>query len=278
MSSLVVGLGRRGRLHVDALSQFPDLLPVYVFDPRVPARPSSMEGIALIDDWSAAVRLRNTDLAVIASPPPTHAQYVIEMGSIADKILLEKPSASSRDDLERMKSLPRSLRDRVFVGYSERHNPITFDARQALTHMMRSRGVHRVQFRRCRPLTQVGEDAQDVGAELAVHDLDFVLNHALPGYHEALQRAAAPQREFALTGSVGDVRAEFYAAWTDGESVSEAEVTMTDGTTHLTDLSSGGREGRMAALHQQLEHVLNSAHSQDLDKDERVLEVLFRES
>lgn len=120
-------------------------------------------------------------------------------------------------------------------------------------------------------MAQMGEDAESAGAELSVHDLDFMLNHVEPAGAFDLSITESAGGAFRATGTIGGVPTEFRSGWTDAENITEAVVTELDGSIRVIDLSSGGRPGRIAALRHQLSHVLGAAGSDDLSKDERVL-------
>jgi|GEM_PF-5696041 hypothetical protein len=258
------------------------LRPVYVLDHRyspgsIPPTGYQTE-FNVVNDLNEVPTIHSLELAIIATPPSSHTGYVLQLLSRSQcRVLVEKPSATTKEELARLNHLPSNLRRRVFVGYSERFNPATTDARQFILGKVHEQSTISLQFHRARPAAQAGEAAEDPCLELLVHDLDFVINDCLSGLRAELRIKKRPAETCNVVGTIGRLRCEFLAQWTATESISRAHVHFMNRSPEIIDLSSGGAEGRLLALDRQLRYVLDTPVSLDLDRDRRVLEALFCE-
>ncbi len=219
----IVGAGAMGRRHTRVLSQLTARFEVVgVVD--VDARAAS----AASEEWqverfaSERDALDRAEALVVATPIAAHASTVRRALAAGRHVLVEKPIAGTMQDARALLALAESVGRLLFVGHSERFNPVV----RALARLVDPADVLAMELRRVgsAPLSR----AREAGAllNLGVHDLDLVayltqsplsLRHALGDadvahvlvrtgsgaaghvYVDQRGRGAARQRTIALT-------------------------------------------------------------------------------
>lgn len=165
--ALVIGHGRMGRRHVRVLRTLG--MRVLTVDPLAPADATS--------------------LADLASSPPVVciATPIADLAAVAHEVLerwtprliyIEKPGAQSAEDLLVLGSTAHAAGVRVFIGYTERHNPVILElARRCDEGVFPT--IKRVGARRYSP--DITVESPEVLLDLAVHDLDLAIGLGLDG-------------------------------------------------------------------------------------------------
>jgi len=159
----VVGLGAMGRRHARVLRELGDRYElVGGFD----VRPDTLapDGLELVR--SEAEAIARSDLLVVATPIEAHVHIVASALAAGRHVLVEKPLCATAADANALVAGSRSG-GRLFVGHSERFNPVV----RALARLLRSEDVVAIDLRRVGPTRQV---AFGVLINLGVHDLDLV--------------------------------------------------------------------------------------------------------
>lgn len=155
----VLGLGRMGRLHARVLRELADRFElVGAYDPAVSgpfADPADLIAAASV--------------VVVAAPTALHdagARAAIEAGRA---VLVEKPLAATSHEARRLALAADAAKVPLFVGHSERFNPVV----RAMRAWMADERTTPVQIdvERIVPATGSGED---VLLNLGVHDLDLI--------------------------------------------------------------------------------------------------------
>ncbi|WP_153802906.1 Gfo/Idh/MocA family oxidoreductase [Nocardia sp. SYP-A9097] len=275
MNYLIVGLGRRGALHLECIEESRKSQTVFTFDTResimevgADYRMALSKQIDSILKWKRPLRL-----AVIATPPVSHMSILSLLLGLNCRVIVEKPIVSCAAEVSALERLSRSERERVFVGYSERFNPVVAAARARICATVRAGGVQRLKFDRGRPESRLGYPAEPC-LELMVHDLDFVLNRVFPKSPTDGLVSCHSERLCTVSGLIDGIHVVLKSRWTEGGSISTAVVDDMKGRIEV-DLSSGGDIGRMLALKNQLDIVESTSASADVAGEIRVLRVLL---
>jgi predicted dehydrogenase len=136
MRAALVGFGSIGKRHLKELSQRSD--EVAVFDINLPD--SDLGNIdknaIFFADWTSfAKKVKNYDLAVIATWGPTHESIFAKMAELEIKsILVEKPLESSVKKIDSINQIAKNHRIRVFENFHFRYSQI-----QSTLRMLESR-------------------------------------------------------------------------------------------------------------------------------------------
>ena len=158
------------------------------YDPRPEAQ--TPDGVArLASDEEAMVR---ADVVVIATPVETHARLAARALAQGKHVLVEKPICATAAEADALVGAARS-NGRLFVGHSERFNPVV----RALARLVGPNEILRIELRR------VGRSRPGSGralVNLGVHDLDLA---AYLGGGEIALRGAV--------GSAGEHEGEDFA-------------------------------------------------------------------
>jgi UDP-N-acetylglucosamine 3-dehydrogenase len=170
----VLGVGTMGRRHVRVLAQMPACYElVGVFDANRNAAEEVAAGwkVPAYGDVHSCVSA--SDLVVIASPIEAHAggaRCALELGR---HVLVEKPLCASASDAFALVRAATRNSVFLFVGHSERFNPVVV----ALQRLLRPQEVRAISIRRVSPapaLTSESAREHDVLLSLGVHDVDLV--------------------------------------------------------------------------------------------------------
>ena len=148
-----------GRRHVRVLASLPERFAlVGGYDVRVPAAPP--DDVDVLD--SEAEAIAEADVVVVATPIHAHALTAGRALAAGRHVLVEKPLCAAASDAAAL--VAAEGRARVFVGHSERFNPVV----RALARVLRGERVLGIDLVRVGP-----SRPSDCGAllNLAVHDL-----------------------------------------------------------------------------------------------------------
>jgi predicted dehydrogenase len=126
---------------------------------------------ALVPDYARRLRsedeaIAHADVVVVATPTGAHAGAVARALAAGRHVLVEKPLCATGDEAKRLVALSARTGARLFVGHSERFNPVI----RVLARLLRDEPVLAIDMLRvgpCRP-TDCG-----VLVNLGVHDFDL---------------------------------------------------------------------------------------------------------
>jgi predicted dehydrogenase len=277
--SLIVGVGTRGLLHLRALSEYADgmLRPIAAYDIQEARRVRAREipGVTVLEAPDAVRDYMVDEIAIIATPPSSHVQYAMSLIDLAPRLLIEKPAANSSPEFDILHSAADRANASVFVGYSERYNLAVRSTRARIAELVRNRIVTHLRFIRKRPATKGA--AKDARQELAVHDVDFVVNELFPSerlrFEQRRSKGAVSLRSFSsATGITIDIISDLRAV----AALTECQVFHPNGELERYITPMPNDMSRLMALRAQLDYILaNSADPRvDLLYERRVVESL----
>ena len=185
----LLGLGAMGSCHARVLRALETRYEIVgAYDPRPEAQtPDGMARLASDDE-----AMRRADVVVIATPVETHAQLAARALAEGKHVIVEKPICATAAEAHALVATPRG-NGRLFVGHSERFNPVV----RVLARLVGPDEISRMELRR------VGRSRPGNGralVNLGVHDLDLA---AYLGGGEITLRGAV--------GSAGDQEGEDFA-------------------------------------------------------------------
>ena len=217
----VVGAGAMGRRHTRVLSQLAqrfEVVGVLDLDARA--------ALAACEEWQVPrliteqEALGQADAIVVATPIAAHAETVERALAAGRHVLVEKPIAATVSDARALLALADRAGRQLFVGHSERFNPVV----RALAARVDPGDVLAVELRRVGAPSSPSRAADGALLNLGVHDLDLAayltqsplsLRHAVgdadtahvlvrtasgaAGHVHVDQRALRRQRTLALT-------------------------------------------------------------------------------
>ncbi len=161
----LLGFGAMGRLHARTLLASPAFRITGVFDPDDAAHVGS--GIARCRTEELAIA--GADLVVVATPIAAHADAAMRALAAGCDVFVEKPMGATFRDAAAMVDAARSAGQRLFVGHSERFNPVV----RAIASAVVPASIRRIALRRVGPPRRAR--AHDpVLLNLGVHDFDLV--------------------------------------------------------------------------------------------------------
>lgn len=260
--SLVVGAGTRGLLHLRALSEYADgaLTPIVMYDRQPTKRDRAREipGVTVVDAPDALRSYAADEIAIIATPPSSHVRYATALIHLAPKLLIEKPAVNSSPEFDILRSAAANADTSVFVGYSERYNPAARSTRARMATLVRNHAVRRLRFIRKRPITK--GYAKDARQELAVHDVDFVVNELFPDEHLRFEqrgsKGAISLRSFVpASGITIDIVSDLQCA----VALTEYQAFRLNGELERYAISMPNDTLRLATLRAQLDYIFASS-------------------
>ncbi len=128
MAVLRVGvIGRRGQAdrHIRLLMGRPDARLECVFLPGHAEAPD----LPLTRDFG---RILGCDAVIIASPTPTHAEYLERLAAFPGHILLEKPAVSTPGQTEALRRWPVERKRRTRINFNFRFSPVVDAMREVV--------------------------------------------------------------------------------------------------------------------------------------------------
>lgn len=171
----LVGLGGMGQRHARVLRALPDRFDLIgAYDVRADVQPPA--GLVRLRSESEAIA--RAGVVVVATPIEAHAGTVARALAAGRHVLVEKPLCATAAEAQALTSEGGGAR--LFVGHSERFNPVV----RALARLVRGEDVVAIDLRRVGP-SKVSD--WGVLVNLGVHDLDLA---AYLGGGEVLLRGA----------------------------------------------------------------------------------------
>jgi predicted dehydrogenase len=163
----LLGLGAMGRLHARTFLTPRAFRITGVFDPDDAVHLAS----GLPRCATEEIAIAGADLVVVATPIAEHAGAAIRALSAGCDVFVEKPIGATFRDAAAMVDAARRTGRRLFVGHSERFNPVV----RAIATAVAPAAIRRIVLRRVGPPPRARARAHDsVLLNLGVHDLDLV--------------------------------------------------------------------------------------------------------
>jgi predicted dehydrogenase len=158
----LIGLGTMGTRHARVLSALPDRFEIArVYD--VDRAATVPEGVLRCRSEAEALAC---DLAIVATPILTHTHIVSRALAAGVHVLVEKPLCATSAEARALLEAQRRSGARLFVGHSERFNPVV----RALARLLRGERVLAIDLKRVGP-SRPSECG--VLLNLGVHDFDL---------------------------------------------------------------------------------------------------------
>jgi predicted dehydrogenase len=177
----LIGLGAMGRRHARALRALEKRYEIVGgYDPR--AEVLTLEGVERLANDDEAIG--RADVIVVATPIDAHAGVAARVLAAGKCVLVEKPVCATSTEANALLAFVRGPA-RLFVGHSERFNPVV----RALTRLVGTEAILRLDLRRIGP-SRPGDGGALVN--LGVHDLDLAAY--LGGGEITLRGAIGPPR------------------------------------------------------------------------------------
>ena len=129
----VIGLGRAGRVHLEAWRAVPGAEVVAVADPSpAVASAARVEGLRATADTRELLRMQGLHAVSICAPPVHHAALAIAALEHGLHVLCEKPLATRRDSALRMVKAAARTGRQLLVATKFRHVPDLLVARELI--------------------------------------------------------------------------------------------------------------------------------------------------
>ena len=127
----LIGCGRIGRVHADSIDVHPRAELAYVYDPLEDAarEVGTRFGVAWGTDVDAIFTDASIDAVVVASPTPTHVDFLTRAVRADKAVLCEKPIDLDLPRVDACLAEIGTLADRVMVGFNRRFDPSFRDIR-----------------------------------------------------------------------------------------------------------------------------------------------------
>lgn len=163
---LIIGFGRMGRIHYNAVKRISDADIAAVIDPTF-----DEGGVTepVLKSFSDACEMAAFDACIIASPTKTHAHYGAECIKRRIPVLIEKPVARTLTEASQLEKLQNEHSTPVFVSFTERFHPVI----QAALPELRKSIIREMAFTRIvQPSRNIISDG--LLHDITVHDIDLV--------------------------------------------------------------------------------------------------------
>lgn len=173
----LVGYGRMGKNHDRVLREHGGFEVVAVVDPNADLSEVAKSGTKTFTDVKAMLAAQlDLNMVVIATPTKTHLPVVQSLAKAKLPLFLEKPSASSFEESQKILALSRENAIEIFVGHTERSNPAVKKLKEVIDSGVIGTPIHY-------STTRVGgfpneREGTNVLLDLAVHDLDVITKFA----------------------------------------------------------------------------------------------------
>lgn len=171
----LVGLGRMGRNHLNAILDSTEFELVAVVEPgssseKIPETytQASPRYLDSIDQLSP----NEIDCAIVASPTETHFEVVKSLLSKGIHVLVEKPAASTSEQASVLAEQASNLELKLAVGNIERCNSAISKLKYVLSSGLVGNPIH-ISSTRGGPFPPAVKPGNNVILDLAVHDLDI---------------------------------------------------------------------------------------------------------
>jgi predicted dehydrogenase len=167
----VIGVGRMGQHHCRIYANLRQTTLVGVFDKNFRAAQEIASHYDTVYFSNADDLLDQVDAISIATPTPTHYDFIMRCLERNIDLLVEKPLSDTLEQAEKLVEAVALSNAIVEVGHIERFNP-TY---QELKFVLEDVQPVAINFRRLSPFKGSNMDV-DVVLDLMIHDLDLVLD------------------------------------------------------------------------------------------------------
>jgi predicted dehydrogenase len=177
-----------GRRHARVLLALGDRFElVGVFDSERSRAERARDEIGTLVLASEREAIESSEVVLVATPSEIHVRTATAALDAGRDVLIEKPICARVDDARTVLAAASRARRRVFVGHSERFNPVV----RAVARLLRGDEVVALAFHRIGAGRAVTDADVGVLANLGVHDLDLAayLTGGAVGVSDAIGRS-----------------------------------------------------------------------------------------
>ena len=131
----LIGCGGRGRGHLRALRDFPDIEVVALCDPdpgTLREAGAETAGARLYADPGALLAEAEPDAAVVATPAHINAATALMCLERGVHTLMEKPPGLEAEETRGLRRAARASGARAMVGWNRRFNPLVLEAKRRI--------------------------------------------------------------------------------------------------------------------------------------------------
>ncbi len=165
----LIGVGYLGKIHLSWLKQMNNIQLVGFYDSNK-ENSATVQQQHQIESYSNANDLLNdVDAVVLATPTTTHFDYAKKCIHLGKHIFIEKPAASTIEEVKELQAFSKETSLVIQVGMVERFNPAFIAARPNLLN------IQKIFCTRLAPFTPRGADVSVV-FDVMIHDLDIVMS------------------------------------------------------------------------------------------------------
>lgn len=171
----LVGAGRMGHVHLEALRDAGAAVPVAVAEPAAPVREAlAADGLAVHPDVGALLRAGGFDAAIVATPSDRHLDTVTALLAAGVPVLCEKPCGIDTEQAGSVAELAEASGLPVQVGFFRRFVPALVEFRERLLAgtLGRVAQLSTFQWDGEAPTAAYYEFCGGVLADMAIHDFD----------------------------------------------------------------------------------------------------------
>ncbi|MEN8255316.1 MAG: Gfo/Idh/MocA family oxidoreductase [Verrucomicrobiota bacterium] len=182
----VAGLGKMGAYHVQAIQrlahgesekyykagldiQVGKLQLCGLCDPDLGKAPGIAPGIPAFTNWRDLLESEKPDLAVIASPTPTHFDLAMQALDSGVHVFVEKPLVTTLKEFRQLAKTAAMQGCRLMSGHVERYNPVAMKLRG----MLAAEEVCAEGYRFQRSQSHDARISDDIVTDKIIHDLDL---------------------------------------------------------------------------------------------------------
>lgn len=162
---LIIGFGRMGRIHYNAVKRMADAVVAGIVDPTLDKNEIPEPVYRNFPDACKSVSF---DACIIASPTKTHADYGTECIMKRVPVLIEKPVTRTLKEASQLGELRKKHGTPVFVSFTERFHPVI----QAALPDLRKSAIREMSFTRIVQPSQ-NIDSDGLLQDISVHDIDL---------------------------------------------------------------------------------------------------------
>jgi myo-inositol 2-dehydrogenase / D-chiro-inositol 1-dehydrogenase len=198
----VIGAGRMGRVHLDAMSSSSRIEPVGVVDPAPAARAAvARPGLATYASVDELLAAGGFDAVVVAAPSDLHLALVRQLADARIHMLCEKPCGVSLSEAEAVAEAIEDAGTIFQVGYWRRFVPELVALRERLHAGVLGHATLMLchQWDAEPPPESFRRHSGGIAVDMAVHEIDqlrWLLDDDLADVHAV---PAGPEREGAAT-------------------------------------------------------------------------------
>lgn len=130
----IIGAGRIGRSHAEALKAFPDHTLAGFADPNLDlARALAAEfGGSAYGDYRELLSAGDSEAVVVGVPHCLHREVSVDCFAAGQHVLLEKPMACSLEECDEIIAAAQAARKKLMIGYTHHFMPVIRAARRLI--------------------------------------------------------------------------------------------------------------------------------------------------